>query len=230
MTTMSLETETPALAPAAAFDTMRHAMVASQLRTNAVSDQRVVAAMARVPREKFMPEGVRLIAYRDAAIPLGGGRYANLPMATGRLLTEAYLTPTDRVLLIGAASGYTAAVLSEIVGSVVAVESDPVLLATARAALAGVGNVEIVAAPLDEGHAAGAPYDVLIVDGAIEAVPDALIAQVRSGGRVVSGIAEHGLTRLASGRKTDGGFALAAFVDVECVVLPGFDTPKPFRF
>ena len=230
MTTMSLETETPALAPAAAFDTMRHAMVASQLRTNAVSDQRVVAAMARVPREKFMPEGVRLIAYRDAAIPLGGGRYANLPMATGRLLTEAYLTPTDRMLLIGAASGYTAAVLSEIVGSVVAVESDPALLATARAALAGVGNVEIVAAPLHEGHAAGAPYDVLIVDGAIEAIPDALIAQVRSGGRVVSGIAEHGLTRLASGRKTDGGFALAAFVDVECVVLPGFDTPKPFRF
>jgi protein-L-isoaspartate(D-aspartate) O-methyltransferase len=230
MTTMSLETETPALAPAAAFDTMRHAMVASQLRTNAVSDQRVVAAMARVPRETFMPEGVRSIAYRDAAIPLGGGRYANLPMATGRLLTEAYLTPTDRVLLIGAASGYTAAVLSEIVGSVVAVESDPTLLATARAALAGVGNVEIVAAPLNEGHAAGAPYDVLIVDGAIEAIPDALIAQVRSGGRVVSGIAEHGLTRLASGRKTDGGFALAAFVDVECVVLPGFDTPKPFRF
>lgn len=230
MTTMSLETETPALAPAVAFDTMRHAMVASQLRTNAVSDQRVVAAMARVPRETFMPEGVRLIAYRDAAIPLGGGRYANLPMATGRLLTEAYLTATDRVLLIGAASGYTAAVLSEIVGSVVAVESDPALLATARAALAGMGNVEIVAGPLHEGHAAGAPYDVLIVDGAIEAIPDALIAQIRSGGRVVSGIAEHGLTRLASGRKTDGGFALAAFVDVECVVLPGFDTPKPFRF
>ena len=230
MTTMSLETETPALAPAAAFDTMRHAMVASQLRTNAVSDQRVVAAMARVPRETFMPEAVRSIAYRDAAIPLGGGRYVNLPMATGRLLTEAYLTATDRVLLIGAASGYTAAVLSEIVGSVVAVESDPALLATARAALAGMGNVEIVAGPLHEGHAAGAPYDVLIVDGAIEAIPDALIAQIRSGGRVVSGIAEHGLTRLASGRKTDGGFALAAFVDVECVVLPGFDTPKPFRF
>ena len=214
----------------ATFDTMRHAMVASQLRTNAVNDQRVVAAMARVPREQFMPDGVRSIAYRDTAIPLGGGRYANLPMATGRLLTEAYLTATDRVLLIGAATGYTAAVLSEIVGSVVAVESDPALLAIARTALAGVGNVELVEGPMQDGHAAGAPYDVLIVDGAVESVPDALIAQVRPDGRVTAGIAERGLTRLASGRKTDGGFALVAFVDVECVVLPGFATPKPFQF
>ena len=237
MTTMSIETETPALAPASTFDTpvsafdkMRHAMVASQLRTNAVNDQRVVAAMANVPREQFLPEGVRSIAYRDTAIPLGGGRYVNLPMATGRLLTEAYLTATDRVLLIGAATGYAAAVLSEIVGSVVAVESDPALLATARTVLAGVANVDLVEAPMQDGHAAGAPYDVLVVDGAIETLPDALIAQVRPGGRVVSGIAERGLTRLASGRKTDGGFALVAFVDVECVTLPGFDTPKPFRF
>ena len=226
MTTMSLDTATAA----SACDTMRHAMVASQLRTNAVSDQRVVAEMARVPREAFLPADVPSIAYRDTAIALGGGRYANLPMATGRLLTEAYLTATDRVLLIGAATGYTAAVLSEIVGSVVAVESDPALLAIARAALAGVGNVELVEAPMQDGHAAGAPYDVLIVDGAIEAMPDALVAQVRSGGRVASGLAERGVTRLASGRKTDGGFALAAFVDVECVALPGFDTPKPFRF
>lgn len=212
------------------FETMRHAMVASQLRTNAVNDQRVVAAMARVPREDFLPADVRSIAYRDTAIPLGGGRYANLPMATGRLLTEAYLTATDRVLLVGAATGYTAAVLAEIVGSVVAVESDPALLAVAGTALAGIDNVELVAAPLYDGHAAGAPYDVLIVDGAIESVPDALVSQIRSDGRVAAGIAERGLTRLASGRKTDGGFALVAFVDVECVTLPGFAAPKPFKF
>lgn len=239
MTTMSIDTAQPATRPiggadtgptASAFDGMRHAMVASQLRTNAVNDQRVVAAMARVPRETFMPEAVRSIAYRDTAIPLGGGRYANLPMATGRLLTEAYLTASDRVLLIGAASGYTAAVLSEIVTSVVAVESDPALVATARAALAGVGNVELVEGAMTDGSAADAPYDVLIVDGAIEAVPETLIAQVRPGGRVVAGIAERGLTRLAAGRKTDGGFALVAFVDVECVTLPGFDTPKSFKF
>ncbi len=236
MTTMSIDTATaiPATGTpetsASAFAEMRHAMVASQLRTNAVSDQRVVATMARVPREDFLPADVRSIAYRDSAIALGGGRYANLPMATGRLLTEAYLTATDRVLLIGAATGYTAAVLAEIVDSVVAVESDPALIAVARDALAGIGNVELVEGPMQDGSAAGAPYDVLIVDGAIESIPDALVAQVRPGGRVVAGIAERGLTRLASGRKTDGGFALAAFVDVECVTLPGFDAPKPFKF
>lgn len=225
--TDALTSDTPA---AAGFAAMRHAMVASQLRTNAVNDQRVVAAMARVPREAFLPEDVRSIAYRDTAIALGGGRYANLPMATGRLLTEAYLTATDRVLLIGAATGYTAAVLAEIVGSVVAVESDPALLAIARAALGGIDNVDLIEGPMQAGQAASGPYDVLIVDGAVESIPDALVAQVRSGGRVTAGLAERGLTRLASGRRTDGGFALAAFVDVECVTLPGFDTPKPFIF
>lgn len=222
MMTQTLGTDT-------GFDAMRHAMVASQLRTNAVNDQRVVAAMARVPREDFLPADVRALAYRDAPIPLGGGRSANLPMATGRLLTEAYLTATDRVLLIGAATGYTAAVLSGIVAAVVAVESDAALLAIARDALAGVANVEIVEGPMAAGHP-GAPYDVLIVDGAVEQLPDALLAQVKSGGRVVAGLVDRGVTRLASGRKTEGGFGLAAFVDTDCVVLPGFALAKPFRF
>lgn len=226
MTTM---TDSPRNDPTG-FETMRHAMVASQLRTNAVSDQRVVAAMARVPREDFLPAAVRDLAYRDTAIALGGGRSANLPMATGRLLTEAYLTPTDRVLLIGAASGYTAAVLAGIVAEVVAVESDAALVTLARAGLAGIANVTIVQGPMEAGDSNAGPYDVLVVDGAIEQIPDALVAQVKPGGRVVAGIVERGVTRLASGRKTDGGFGLAAFVDTECVGLPGFDRPKPFRF
>ena len=238
MTTISLDTNSTTRTRAAVgtsdggpdFAVMRHAMVASQLRTNAVSDQRVVAAMARVPREAFVPDDVRSIAYRDAPIPLGGGRYANLPMATGRLLTEAYLTATDRVLLIGAATGYTAAVLAEIVGTVVAVDSDAALLGTARDALDATPTVELVEGPMAQGHAAGAPYDVLVIDGAVEVIPDTLVAQIRSGGRIVAGIADRGVTRLASGRKTDGGFALAAFVDVECVTLPDFETPKPFKF
>jgi protein-L-isoaspartate(D-aspartate) O-methyltransferase len=212
------------------FDAMRHAMVASQLRPNAVSDQRVVAAMARVPREAFLPANVRALAYRDAPIPLGGGRSVNLPIATGRLLTEAYLTATDRVLLIGAASGYTAAVLAGIVAQVVAVESDSSLAAMAREALAGFDNVEIVERPLAEGHPDGAPYDVLFVDGAVEQMPDALVSQVRPGGRAATGVVERGVTRLAAGRRTDGGFGLASFVDTDCVVLPGFERPTPFRF
>ena len=210
--------------------TMRHAMVASQLRTNAVSDQRVIAAMSRVPREAFVPAESRDIAYRDTALPVGRGRAINLPMVTGRLLTEAYLEKGDRVLLIGAAGGYTAAILAEIVAEVVAVEEDAALVALAREALAGTPGVTVVEDALPQGHAAGAPYDVLVIDGAVEVIPDTLVAQIRSGGRIVAGIADRGVTRLASGRKTDGGFALAAFVDVECVTLPGFETPKPFKF
>lgn len=212
------------------YRAMRHAMVTSQLRTNAVNDPRVVAAMARVAREDFLPADARLLAYRDSAIPLGHARWANLPMATGRLLTEAYLTAADRVLLIGAAGGYTAALLSELVAAVVAVESDPALAALSREALGGLPNVMLVEAPLSDGAPDGAPYDVLVVDGAMEVLPDALIAQVRPGGRVVAGIADRGVTRLAAGRRSEGGFALVPFADVECVVLPGFSAPRPFTF
>ena len=218
------------IAPPPDYHAMRHAMVTSQLRTNAVSDQRVVAAMARVPREDFLPADARLLAYRDSTIPLGHARWANLPMATGRLLTEAYLTPADRVLLIGAAGGYAAALLSELVAYVVAVESDPALAAHARMALAGYANVALVEGPLGAGHDAGAPYDVLVIDGAMEVLPDTLVAQVRADGRVVAGIVDQGVTRLATGRRTAGGFALVPFADVECVVLPGFAAPRPFTF
>ena len=212
------------------FETMRHAMVQSQLRTNAVSDPRVVTAMARVARETFVPEAARALAYRDTAVPLGNGRALNLPIATGRLLTEAYLLPTDRVLLIGAAGGYTAAVLAGLVQSVVAVESDADLAAHARAALAGIGNVELVEGPLEHGHAAGAPYDVMVVDGAIEHPGESLMGQIVPGGRVVTGLIERGVTRLASGRTVRGGFGLRAFADLDCVALPGFARPRGFAF
>lgn len=213
-----------------ASEAMRHAMVTSQLRTNAVSDQRVVAAMAQLRREDFVPQDVRASVYRDIALPVGGGRAINPPMATGRLLTEAQLTAGDRVLLIGAAGGYTAALLASIVARVIAVEDDSALIAIARAALGKVDRVTVVEAPLAAGHEAAAPYDVLVIDGAIERVPDALIAQVADGGRIVAGIVDRGVTRLASGRKTAGGFGLSAFVDAECVILPGFDKPAGFRF
>ncbi len=215
---------------AAASETMRHAMVASQLRTNAVSDQRILVAMNTLPREAFVPADVRPLAYRDTALPVAGGRAINLPMVTGRLLTEAYLEKNDRVLLIGAAGGYTAAILAQIVADVVAVEVDAALVALAREALAGTPNVTIVEGPLAAGHAEGAPYDVLIVDGAIEHMPDPLIAQMKTGGRVVTGLVEGGVIRLASGRKTEGGFGLAPFMDSDCVVLPGFATPQGFKF
>ena len=212
------------------FAAMRTAMVASQLRTSAVSDARVIAAMASVPRERFVPVNIAPLAYRDALLPLGQGRFANLPIATGRLLTEARLLPTDRVLLIGAASGYTAAVLAQLVASVVAVEVDAELVAMARIALAGDDRITLVEGPLTIGHHEGAPYDVLVIDGAVEQVSSTLVTQVRTGGRVVAGMIDRGVTRLAAGRRSEGGFAMLDFADVECCVLPGFATPPRFTF
>ena len=212
------------------FEAMRHAMVASQLRTNAVSDARVVAAMALVPREAFLPGNVAALAYRDTAVPLAHDRAQNVPIATGKLLTAAELRAGDRALLIGAAGGYTAAVLAELVAEVVAVEVDPALAGIARAALARYPAVTLVEGPLAAGHASGAPYDVLIVDGAVEQLPDALVAQLKIGGRVVAGLADRGITRLAYGRRSEGGFALLPFADVDCVVLPGFARPRSFTF
>jgi protein-L-isoaspartate(D-aspartate) O-methyltransferase len=208
----------------------RHAMVASQLRTNAVTDTRVVAAMASIPREAFLPADAGAAVYRDTAIPLGRGRHANPPLATARLLTEAELEADDRVLLIGAAGGYAAAVLAGMVAHVTAVECDAALAAHARGALAGTGNVEVVEGALAEGYAEGAPYDVLVVDGAVEALSPSLLDQLRPGGRVVSGLLERGVSRLAAGLRTGGGFGLQAFADSECAVLPGFAQPQPFRF
>ncbi|MEH3047601.1 protein-L-isoaspartate O-methyltransferase family protein [Sphingomonas adhaesiva] len=212
------------------YAAMRQAMVASQLRTVAVTDPRVVAAMAQVPRERFVPAAAQALAYRDTAIDLGQGRRMNTPLATARLLVEARLQPADRVLLIGAAGGYTAALLSGLVAKVVAIESLPALVAHARAALAGTANVTVVEAPLEKGHAADSPYDVLIVDGAVEEVPMTLASQLVDGGRIVSGLVENGVYRLAAGARRGAAFALTPFADIDSVPLPGFARPRRFTF
>lgn len=224
------QTVDPAPDEANRFEAMRHAMVASQLRTNAVNDPRVVEAMANVAREDFLPAEHRAIAYRDTLLPLAGGRRHNSPLATGRLLTEAHVLPGDRVLLIGAAGGYAAAVLARLAGTVVAVEEEQSLVAIARAALAGNSRVQLVEAPLAAGCPASGPYDLLVIDGAIEEMPETLLAQLKDGARVVTGVVDRGITRLAHGRKTAGGFALADFLDIECAELPGFQRKRTFTF
>lgn len=208
----------------------RMAMVLSQLRPNAVTDPRVVAAMGDVPRERFVPEGHALLAYRDRPLPLGNDREMNAPLATARLLNEAAIEPTDKVLLIGAGGGYAAALLARIAAHVVALESDPALVKAAGAALAGIGNVAIVEGGLAAGLPDGAPYDVIIIDGAVEQLPQALVDQLRVGGRIVGGMIERGVSRLASGTRTEGGFAFVPFADIDCVTLPGFAKPRTFQF
>ncbi|MDB5717148.1 MAG: protein-L-isoaspartate O-methyltransferase [Sphingomonas bacterium] len=208
------------------FETMRRAMVASQLRTNAVNDPRVVAAMAAVPREEFVPADKAAIAYTDIAVPLGGGRALNPPMVLGRLLTELHPQPGERALVIGAATGYAAAVLARLAGRVVALEEDASLSMPATAA----AGVAVVVGPLAKGWEAAAPYDLILIDGAVETVPPAIIDQLVEGGRLATAIVEDGVTRLAVGRRAGHGFGLAAFADADAVRLPGFAAPPAFKF
>lgn len=214
----------------ASFDTMRAAMVDSQLRPNAVSDARVVAAMARVAREAFLPAELAPVAYADVKLPIAAHRTTNLPVATGRLLTEAELQARDSVLLIGAAGGYAAAVLAALVRSVVAIESDPILAESARSVLAPFANVTLMEGPLAAGHAAAGPYDAIIIDGAIEQLPQALIDQLAVGGRLVAGLIDRGVCRLSVGRRSAGGFGMVDFADFDAAHLPGFAAEKGFVF
>jgi protein-L-isoaspartate(D-aspartate) O-methyltransferase len=206
------------------FEQMRRAMVSNQLRTTAVNDPRVVAAMGVVARERFVPEKQAALAYLDVALPLGNGRALPAPMVLGRLLTEARVRPGDRTLVIGAASGYAAAVLAELGAVVTALDE------IAGLAAGDVAGVTIVQGPLAEGWAAGAPYDLILFDGAVEQVPSAIIDQLADGGRIAAGIAESNVTRLAIGRKAGGGFGMVCFADAEVPVLPGFERPKGFSF
>jgi len=211
------------------FEQMRRAMITSQLRTTGTNDPAVLAAMGEVARERFVPRERVAMAYADALVPLTPERDLNSPMALGRLLTEAAPEHAGKALVVGAATGYAAAVVARLVSSVVAVEEDPGLAATARAALADT-DVTFVEGPLTAGHAPGAPYDLILIDGAVEFVPQALIDQLKDGGKIATGIVENGVTRLALGRKAGQGFGVAAFADAAAAVLPQFRKPKTFTF
>ena len=228
--TFTAEAFTDSARTAQTFVAGRRAMVESQLRTNDVNDPDLLEAILAVPREDFLPAERRSAAYIDRAVPLSAGRALNPPLATARLLAEAAIVPGDHVLLIGAATGYAAAVLARLHCSVVAVEEDAALIATAHTTLDSHAGVTVIQAPLAEGHVEGGPYDLLFIDGAIESVPDALVAQLSIGGRAVFASVERGVTRLCAGARSAGGFGARAFADSEAVVLPGFAAPKSFTF
>jgi protein-L-isoaspartate(D-aspartate) O-methyltransferase len=206
------------------FEQMRRAMVASQLRTTAVNDARVVTAMGLVARERFVPASQASLAYLDLAVPLTDGRALPAPMVLGRLLTEARIRGGERLLVIGNATGYAAAVAAELGVEVIALEEDAAIAAVAT------DGVTIVQGPLNQGWADGAPYDVILFDGAVEQIPAGIVAQLADGGRIAAGIVENGVTRLAIGRKMGGAFGLTAFADADVPVLPGFAAPKTFSF
>ena len=198
-------------------------MVESQVQTCDVTDRRLLRAMLELPRELFLPEVARALAYGGEGVNLGN-RALPAPVTTARLIQLAGLEPTDKVLEIGCATGYGTALLARLAGSVTGLDSDAALTASAKAnlAAAGVTNADIQTGPLAAGLAAGAPYGVIMVSGAIPELPPALRSQLREGGRLVAVIAEGPVARAMLFERTGDGFGRRFGFDAAAPLLPGF--------
>lgn len=212
-------------APVPDYAAARQAMVDSQLRPQGVNDPSVIAAMSLVPREKFVPDEVKPLAYIDRSLPLGEGRELPAPAVLGLLLTA--LTPLrgERALVVGAATGYSAAVMAELGLETIAVECSPALVAAAKK-----NGVTVVEGPLEKGLKAKSPYDLILIDGSVEYIPDELVDQLTDGGRLGTAVIDQGITRLVTGRKAGGGFGQVSIGDAATPALPGFERPRAFTF
>ena len=212
-------------APVPDYAAARQAMVDSQLRPQGVNDPSVIAAMSLVPREKFVPDDVKPLAYIDRSLPLGDGRELPAPAVLGLLLTALAPLRGERALVVGAGTGYSAAVLAELGLETIAVESSPALVAAAKK-----NGATIVEGALEHGSKAKAPYDLILIDGAVEYIPDQLIHQLADGGRLGAAVIDQGITRLVTGRKAGGGFGQVSIADAAAPALPGFERPRAFTF
>lgn len=207
------------------YSLARRAMVDNQLRPEAVTDRGVLAAMATVERERFVPESAKALAYFDRPLRLSNGRAMMPPAALGRLLSELAPRAGERALVVGSGTGYAAALLKAIGLDVVALESEDALAGAARDA-----GVETVVGDLAAGWAKDAPYDIVLLDGAVEEVPGDLLKQLTENGRLAGAIADRGVTRLVVGRVAGGSLGLRSLADADVAVLPGFSRPRAFNF
>lgn len=213
-------------------------MVEGQLRTNKVTDEAVLEGFLTVPRERFVPQNLRSIAYVDDDIPLGNGRVLIEPLVLARLLQFAAVGKDDKVLEIGCATGYATALLGQLAASVVAVESDAQLLAAARANLAalGIGNVQLFEAPLAAGWRGGAPYDVILINGGVAEIPPAISEQLAEGGRLVTvteaaaSPADSRCGKAVLMTRAEGRVSSRPIFDATVHPLPGFARAAAFVF
>ena len=214
------------------FATARRHMVDGQVRTADVTDLRIISAMQDVPREHFVPPASAGLAYLDLDLPIGDGASRRMlkPMVFAKLIHAAELVSTDRVLDVGCATGYGAAVLARVASQVVALEQDANLAQAARAALAAQSNVSVVSGPLTGGWPQGAPYDVILLEGATEIVPQAFLSQLKDGGRLVcilgSGPGAKAMLYRRSGQELGG----RPIFDAAGGLLPGFARAPAFAF
>ncbi|MFC3002187.1 protein-L-isoaspartate O-methyltransferase [Falsiroseomonas tokyonensis] len=228
--------KTAAADAADAMAAARRFMVDGQLRPNKVTDPALLAAMGRLPREAFLPPHLAPLAYADEDVRLPGGRALIEPMVIARLLQLLRLREGDRMLVLGAGTGYAAAVAATCGARVVAIESDAVLAGLARrawSALLPAGAVTLVQADPAEGHAAGAPYDAILIEGQVPTVPESLAAQLAEGGRLVTVLAaaERGqASRAVWGLRQGGSFSVTDAFDCATLPLPQFQPAPGFVF
>ena len=212
-------------APIPDYAAARASMVDTQLRPEGVNFPPVVEAMAAVAREEFVAPEARPLAYIDRTVPMGAGRLMNGPVVLGKLLTEVTPLSGERALVVGCGSGYSATVLRAMGLNVIGLESSPELASRARA-----NGVDVVEGPLEAGWEKGAPYELILVDGAIEHIPDAIVAQLTGHGRLGAALIDKGITRLVVGRRAGEGFGLHSMADSGAAALPGFSKPRTFTF
>jgi protein-L-isoaspartate(D-aspartate) O-methyltransferase len=209
-------------------------MIESQLRPNKVTDDRVLDAFARMRRELFVPERLRTTAYVDGDLPFGGGRYLMEPMVAARLIQAASPSRADTALVVGAATGYEAAVLSLLVRAVVALEEDAELARLARAALVeeNIASVSVVEGPLNAGYRQRAPYDVVLFGGAVAEAPGEIVAQLAEDGRLVAVVKAqgNGVGRATLMTRSGGVTARRIIFDAGIPLLQGFAANTDFVF
>lgn len=210
----------------------REAMVDGQVRPSDVTSFPIIAAMLAVPREDYVPEALRPVAYLGEHVPLAPGRVILDPRVFAKLLDALRVGPTDLVLDVGCGLGYSTAVLARMAEAVVALESDEDHAREAGAAFSahGVDNAIVHHGPLADGCAEHGPYDAILLQGAVEALPAGFETQLKPGGRIAAIFVEGGHGQARLGTRTDAGIAWRRAFDATAPVLPGFERVKAFEF
>lgn len=214
------------------FAAARTAMVDCQVRPSDVTRYPIIEAMLTVPREEYVPDDKRAVAYAGDHLELGGNRVVPDARVLAKTLDALDVQPTELVLCVGAGLGYTPAVLAQLAEMVIAVEEDEALAAQAEARLTAqsADRAVVVTGPLAAGAAKHGPYDVILVDGGVEDIPAALTDQLKEGGRIAATFRDGATGQVKTGIKTVAGIAWRRAFDATSPVLPGFEKAAAFVF
>ena len=211
------------------FALARSKMIVSQVRPNGITDGRIIQAMATLPREIFVPDALRGLAYMDEDIAIAAGRSLMEPMVLAKLVQLADIEPGQQVLHIGCATGYATALLATLAKSVIAIDADEILADSARTNLArlGIGNAQIHNAAHAAGWKDNQPYDAILVDGRVPAIPPALFQQLRDGGRLVAVVGDNDVATATAYNRHDGAISSLPAFEASIARLPGVTVDRP---